>query len=353
MKLRTLLTGAAVVALVAWLALRPQPGPDPRLVEREFLSMGTILNVSVYLDADQDRAAAEDALGAVETLINDYAQRWSAWGSGALGQLNQRLAAGETVQIPPELQPLFRSAAERTHLSGGLFDVRIGRIVALWGFNDETQFHTAPPDRAALEALRAALAAAPPLPADATQYGPAPGVWLDFGATAKGDATDLAIAELRRRGYPDAIVNAGGNLHAAGRRGDRPWRIGIRHPRPDDNHRVLATLEIAGDEAVITSGDYERYFDHDGRRYHHLLDPRTGEPAQGLQSVTVVAPTGAFADGATTALFVAGPQHWRETAAALGATQAMVVLDDGRVQVTAALAPRLAFADGIQVETVP
>lgn len=356
MKLRSLLTGAAVVALVAWLALRPQAGPDPRLLEREFLSMGTILNVSLYLDEGQDRVAAEQALDELEKLLAAYAERWSAWGTGALGDINRRLAAGEAADIPTGMQPLFAAAARYGEQSGQRFDVRLGRLVELWGFNDENQFRSAPPDPAQITPIVQAVATAPLLPADGTRYGPAPGVWLDFGAIAKGDATDVAIDELRRRGYPNAIVNAGGNLRAAGRRGQRAWRVGIRNPRPDQENpdsRVLATLEIQGDEAVLTAGDYERYFEFEGRRYHHLIDPHSGEPVRGLQSVTVVTANGALADAADTAVFVAGPEHWRDVASALGIDQAIVVLDDGRVQVTRALAPRVSFADGTRVETVP
>lgn len=351
--LRRLLTGLGLVALFAWLALRPQPGNDPRLVEREFLAMGTIVSVSLYLDPDQDRSGAEAALRDLESELRAYEQRWSAWGDGALGQINQALARGQVAPIPPELRPLFARAARYSSASEGRFDVRLGRLVALWGFHDETQFRSQPPPPADIETTVAALQAAPVLTGDEQRYGPAKNVWFDFGAIAKGDASDLAIERLRARGYAHAIVNLGGNLRAAGRRGERPWRIGVRHPRPDAQQRVLATLEIDGDEAVITSGDYERYFEFQNHRYHHLLDPHSGYPASGLQSVTVVAANGAQADAASTALFVAGPQAWRETARRLGVDQAFVVDDAGRIRITAALAPRMHFADGAAVETVP
>ncbi len=351
--LRKLGAGMAIAGLVVWLALRPQSGVDDRLVEREFLAMGTILSVSLYLDEGQHRPAAEQALRDLQAIFDAYAQRWSAWGNGTLGQLNRQLAGGAVIDIPTELQPLFAAAARYSALSGGRFDVRIGKLTELWGFNDETRFRSTPPDPAQIAETTGALAAAPALSEDPVRYGPAADIWLDFGAIAKGDATDLAIIELRRRGYPNAIVNAGGNLRAAGRRGKRAWRVGVRHPRPDTDHRVLSSMEIRGDEAVITSGDYERHFEFQGQRYHHLLDPRSGMPAGGLQAVTVVTSSGALADAASTALFVAGPRSWRQVASDLGITQAFVVLDDGRIQITAALAPRMQFADGVQVEILP
>jgi FAD:protein FMN transferase len=104
---------------------------------------------------------------------------------------------------------------------------------------------------------------------------------------------------------------------------------------------------------VITSGDYERWFEHGGRRYHHLLDPRSGVPASGLQAVTVVAASGALADAASTALFIAGPDAWREAARSMGVDRVFVVDGDGRVRVTAALAGRMRFADGVEVEQIP
>ncbi|SFF54815.1 thiamine biosynthesis lipoprotein [Fontimonas thermophila] len=350
--LRRLILGLGLALLFAWLALRPRPDNDDRLVVREWLAMGTLVSVSLYLDEGQSRAAAESALTGLEGLLADYERRWRAWGDGELAALNARLAQ-ERVSIPATMQPLFARAAELSSASAGRFDVRIGRLVELWGFHDETQFRSTPPDPVALNQAVAALAKAPPLPPDGHAYGPAPGVWLDFGAIAKGDAVDRAIDHLRSEGYANAIVNAGGNLRTCGRRGNRAWRIGIRHPRPDDRHRLLATLESTGDEAIITSGDYERYFEFDGHRYHHLLDPHSGQPAQGLQAVTVVTQNGALADAASTALFVAGPQHWREVARALGIDQAFVVTAEGDVEITAALAPRVTFIDGLHIKTVP
>lgn len=350
---RRLLVGFFLLALFGWLALRPQVGDDSRLVVREFFGMGTLLSVSVYRDGAQNPADLEISLDAVETLLRDYEQRWSAWGNGALGEINQRLGAGEAAPIPESMRALFAAAAHYGRLSQGRFDVRLGRLVEIWGFDDEQHFLSAPPGAASISAALADLQAAPPLHEAALAYGPAPGLRLDFGAIAKGDAVDQVVAQLHAAGYPHVIVNAGGNLRAAGRRGQRAWRIGIRHPRPNPQQPVLATLEIKGDEAVVTSGDYERGFDYEGRRYHHLLDPRSGMPARGLQAVTVVAATAALADAASTALFVAGPQHWRAVAAALQLDQVMVVDETGLALATPRLSARLNYAAGVRHRVAP
>lgn len=351
---RRLLTLAAVVALFAWLALRTPGGvdDDARLVSREFQSLGTIMSVQVWLQPSQTPAQAQAALDRVEAQLRDYTTRWSAWGEGELGALNRRLVAGEAVTIPEPLQPLFALAAARYRLSGGRFDVRVGRLVELWGFDDEAHYRSEPPGRAQIAEAVAALAAAPALDETATAYGPASGVRFDFGAIAKGDAVDLIVQSLNAAGFVDVIVNAGGNLRAVGMRGERPWRIGIRHPRPDEQHRLLATLDIEHDEAVVTSGDYERHFESGGRRYHHVLDPASGWPATGMRSVTVVTHKTVMADGATTALFVAG-RDWPAVAGRLGLDRVLVVDAEGHVAATPALARRLRYEDGIEAAVVP
>ncbi len=353
--LRRVLPIITVLALFSWLALRtpvsPEGAADPRLSEHSFMAMGTVISISLYRQPQQSAAQAQTALQDSERFLRDYEREWSVSGNGALGQLNQALAAGKAADVPAPLQDLFARAAGYSAASGGRFDVRVGNLVRLWGFDDETHYRSTPPSDAEIAAATAAIVAA--LALNAERYGPAPDVQLDFGAIAKGDAVDLAVARLAAGGFHDVIVNAGGNLRTAGRRGARAWHIGIRHPRPDAGPRLLATLATQGDEAVITSGDYERYFEHGGQRYHHLLDPHSGRPAQGLQSVTVVAANGALADAASTALFVAGPTQWPVVAQALGITQVLVVEADGRVVATPSLLARLQFSDGISAVAAP
>ncbi len=181
-----------------------------------------------------------------------------------------------------------------------------------------------------------------------------PAVQLDFGAYLKGYGVDRAMEALIELGIAHAIINAGGDLRAIGRRPERPWRVGIRDPRGPG---VMASLEIEGDECVFTSGDYERYFDYEGVRYHHILDPRSGSSARGTMSVTVVHNNGAEADAAATALFIAGPDGWRETAQAMGIEHVMLVDEAGKVYVTPTLAARLTFEAAqpptLEVVTLP
>lgn len=347
--LRRLLVGLALALFFTWLALRPQPAQDAAdgIARREIFALGTLVEITLWLGEERSREAAEAALAQAEQLLRQRERQWSAWGDGELGDFNRRLAAGQAAPVPPPLRPLFARAWSLRERSGGAFDPRVGRLVQLWGFDDEAHYRTEPPPAADIDAARRALAAAPAYRAGAP-FGPAPGVTWDFGAIAKGAIIDEIGARLVAAGFDDHLVNAGGNLKASGRHGERPWRIGIRAPRGGPAE-LLASLQTEAAEGIVTSGDYERFFEHGGRRYHHILDPQSGAPARGLQAVTVVAPEALLADAASTALFVAGPDRWPSMAEALGVQQVLVVDDEGRAAATPALAARLRGLEDLQI----
>ncbi len=359
MKQRRAAWAAGVLALVLaaglWTRLRsnhPQRAEfDPqRLVHREFLAMGTRISITVYRRQDGGKDRADAAIDDTVHYVQDFGRDWWAWGDGALGSLNQDLAIGKRVEIPPRMRPLFQRALEISQQTGGLFEPRIGGLVRLWGFDDVTRLRDQPPEAAEIAAVVATLRAAPPYDGSGL-YGPAPGVTWDFGAIAKGYCVDQALDRLQKAGFADAIVDAGGNLAVRGRKGNQPWRIAIRHPRAEAGIPLLATLD-ASNEAVNTHGDYERHIDFHGHRYGHILNPATGYPADSLVSVTVVDADGTRADGAGAALFVAGADGWRSLADRLHLSQVLVVDRDGLISVTPALARRLTPASGIHLRIV-
>jgi len=143
---------------------------------------------------------------------------------------------------------------------------------------------------------------------------------------------------LQSQGIANAVINAGGDLRVIGQHGERPWRIGIRHPRRDG---VIAWIDAKTDESIFTSGDYERFYIHDDKRYHHILDPRTGYPAAGATSVTVIHVDAGLADAAATALFVAGPDRWHEIAHAMGVKYVMLIDAEGRIHMNPAMQKRV------------
>jgi thiamine biosynthesis lipoprotein len=167
-----------------------------------------------------------------------------------------------------------------------------------------------------------------------------PHVQIDLGGHAKGVALNQALDRLAALGYGNALVNLGGNLAVSGTRGDRPWRIGVRHPQGEG---AIASLEVSGRMAVVTSGTYERYRQDGDRRYPHIIDPRSGQPATHVVSATVLHPDAARADVAATALVVAGSEAWPNVARGMGVSDVMIVDEQGRVQLTPGMAARVQF----------
>jgi thiamine biosynthesis lipoprotein len=318
----------------------------PRAHRRRFLAMGT--SITVTLNTRQ-RGPADAAIREVQQQLIAFGRDAWAWGPGALADFNRRLSAGERATIPPQLLPLFRRAWSIHQATQGRFEPRLAALVRLWGFDDPARTRTTPPDAAEIARLLAALQRAPAYDGG-EHYGPAPDLGWDFGALGKGYIVDLVLDRLVALGYEQLSVDAGGHVGLRGLNGDRPWRIGIRDPRAAaEDAPPLVSLD-ACDEAVVTHADDQRYFEHAGRRYAHLLDAKDGWPVHGLQSLTVVHRDGALADAAGAALFVAGPSGWPALAQELGIRRVLAVLADGSVQVSHELEKTMRVRPGLRVQ---
>jgi thiamine biosynthesis lipoprotein len=258
-----------------------------------------------------------------------------------LGQVNAQLPSGQSFSAAPAMAEMIAEAKRLSLTSGERFNPAIGKLVSLWGFQSDEPPRGPPPPAEEIEALVFSAPSMREVEVEGVMLrGRNPLLRIDLGGFAKGYAVDRAIERLRELGIENAIVNAGGDLRAIGRHGERPWRIGIRAPRGEG---VLAAVELDGDESVFTSGDYERHFEWEGRRYHHIIDPHTGYPAEGTTSVTVLHTEGATADAAATALFVASREEWPRVAAAMGVRHVMRVDTDGTVEMTPQMAERIRF----------
>lgn len=283
-----------------------------------------------------------DAAGlatAAERMLRDFERDYYAWGDGELARLNAALGRGETYAASPELAALLARSKRFAAASDGAFDPGVGPLVELWGFNDAGNASAAPPSRAAIAACLADLARMTDIELDGNRVrSTMRTVTLDLGGIAKGEAVDRVIELMRARGIANAMVDAGGDLRVIGSAPGRPWRVGVRAPRAA---ALIGVLELEDGESAFTSGDYERYFELDGTRAHHLIDPRTGYPATHTQAVTVIAADGVTADAAATALFVAGPEAWPGVARRLGIRHVLRVDATGRVETTAAMRERL------------
>lgn len=306
---------------------------------------GTLVEVVI---AGAKTPVACEATDAVLGELDRLHWKLHAWKSGDLVDLNRAIAAGRRpLVVDREIGSVIRSATCLSVRSHGLFNPAIGRLVGLWHFHDDV-CRGEVPDAVEIAGL---VQANPQMSDLVVGEGDLvctnPSVQLDFGGYAKGYALDRARELLRERNITDAFINMGGHVMALGRCGDRRWAVAIRHPR---NAGVLARLELDDGEIVSSSGDYERYFFANGRRYAHIIHPRTGYPVDHAQAVSVLTSpghdSGALSEAASSALFVAGPHAWRAAANRLGVTCALLVDRNGKVHLTSAMEDRL---DGPQV----
>lgn len=304
---------------------------------------GTLVDISIY---GEDETRAQSLASHVLQDFQRLHHQLHAWKPGSeLDQLNQAFAAGTSVPVSPELAEILQDASHLSQQSGGLFNPAIGHLIQTWGFQRD-EFQPLRPDPAD---IRRWVTANPQMSDIVIAEGVAssrnPGVRLDLGGYAKGWALDRAAAYLRAQNVRGALVNIGGNIIAIGRHGERPWRVGIQHPRQPG---PLATLELADGWAIGTSGDYQRYFVLDGKRYCHILDPRSGQPAQGVQAVSILVPPGPHAgtlsDVASKPIFLSGAA-WREAARRMGIEHAMLVDSSGKIHLTRAMQQRIKFTD--------
>lgn len=310
--LRAVAAAATLAALLAW-SWRASPSEMPRI---EGETMGTTYSVVVAGAAADElpriRAVVEAELRAVDEAMSTYRA------DSELSRFN-RHASTQPFAASPALLEVFGTAREISELTGGAFDVTAAPLVAAWGFG-ATDRAPMPPTAAELAAARRAVGYRLVV-VDATRGALTklrPDVACDLSGIAKGYAVDRAVAALAAAGHRDVLVEIGGEVRAAGRRGDgRPWRVAIERPQARRD-AVQATLPLA-DRAVGTSGDYRAYYESGGRRFSHLIDPRSGQPiANGVASASALHERAAVADGLATAAAVLGADAGLELAARHG-----------------------------------
>lgn len=321
-----------------WVMLTLSACDKTQLYQQQSYVFGTLVEVSIY---GTPEAQAHAASAAVLARFDELHRTLHAWQPSALTQINRAFAARQRIPISPEIALLIADATAISVQSDHIFNPAIGGLIALWGFQSEIP-RTTLPDAASIVKWRDAAPRMTDIHiANGTIWSDNPAVQLDLGGYAKGYALDEAARILKSHGVRNALVNIGGNLIALGQRGKQPWRIGIQHPRQSG---MLGTLDLHDGEALGTSGDYQRYFDLGGKRYSHLLDPRTGYPAQGMQSVTVLvsgARAGTRSDALSKPLFIGGAVQLAQNATRLGISGYLAVDAQGRKYISPTLAARL------------
>lgn len=316
----------------------------PEVHQERIVAFGTLVDISIYGASDDVVGQASEQL---HTEFNRLHSLWHAWQDGELHRANLLIEKGLPATVSPETMTMLRQAQAVSSQTSHLFNPAIGGLIRLWGFHADDLPTGPPPSPDQIKALLKFAWTLDDLALDGNEIKPHKnGIIIDVGAFAKGYVVDRGIEVMRKLGIENAIINAGGDLRAIGSKGGVPWRVGVRHPRENG---LLAAINIAGDESVFTSGDYERFYTYRGSRMHHIIDPRNGYPAGDTTSVTIIHDDAATADAAATALFIAGPSRWTAIAKGLGLKYVMLVDKELNVYLSPAMAERVEF----QTESPP
>jgi len=329
-------------------AARPQPKPAPPLPEAKGPPirrdgtmfgtselMGTTVSLNVYVGPDGDAAKAgaamQDALAEM-ARIEGLMSEWKP--NTELSTLNSN-AGGPAKPVSEELFEVLKVAHTVHGETGGTFDVTFHGVGHLWSFKPGSVPPSADAIRKALPLVDGAAIELDE-PTRAVRL-PKAGMKIGLGAIAKGYAVDRASTLLRERGFANHVVEAGGDTYASGSKGDAPWRVGVKDPEHTGSQGVLSIR----DRAVVTSGDYMRFFEHEGRRYAHIIDPTTGWPieqAHSPRSVTLLANDATQADAYCTAVTVMGPDAGMKFVESRKDLDAVIIERDGTVRVSSGLA---------------
>lgn len=306
--------------------------PEP--AQRQFFAMNTLMTLQITGEE------AEDALSAAVEEVNRLDRLFSRSQSESdIARLNAHAGDGTDVPLSPETTELLSLALEETSATAGAFDVTVAPVIDAWGFGtgDAGQYRL--PSEGELEALLPLVdsAALHVDTAGNTARLDRSGMEVDLGGIAKGYTADRLVELLGEYDVSSALLNLGSStITLVGNNpSGQPWRVALKDPQDEEQQILLLSLS---DQALSTSGAYEQHFEENGVTYHHILDPRTGYPAQtGILSVTVVSDNGARADALSTALFVAGPEQALELWRADDSFECVLCLEDGRILITQGL----------------
>ena len=317
------------------LTLIPHSANASNLYKFHQVAMGTVIEITLI--GDNEEAANKAALRAFREMKR-IEQLMSPWIESAdVFRINQS-SGKERVKISNETLEVIKKAQEISELSDGRFDITVGPLAELWRKAREKKI---PPSAVEVkEKLGLVNFKNIEMDREGKVFLKKKGMAVDLGGIAKGYAVDRAFELLKSLGYKDLIVNAGGDLRVGGLKNNQPWSIGIQHPRESKN--FLARISVS-DMAVATSGDYERFFIYEGRRYHHIFNPKDGFPTDDCQSVTVLCKEGMMADALATAVFVLGPEKGYALCQKLEGVDCLIMDKEGKIIFSPGLKGRISF----------
>lgn len=312
-----LLWGGAIVLFLIGFFIARNSGDELKTIKRTQILLGTVVEIQIR---NTDEQKANDAITKafveikrIDDLFTTYNEDSPVW------QIN---SSGDSIFIvDEEIFSLMVLCDSLWQISNSSFDIAIESLIQTWGFDTK---NPAVPDEDEIKSVLNQSGWENIQLLDEKKVHRKEKVGLNFGAIAKGYAVDKAIEVLMNSGITEAFVNAGGEIKTLG----NDWVVGVQHPR--DMKEIITKIKLNG-ISVATSGDYENYFEKDGVRYHHIIDPKTGYPSKGIQSVTVIHKNNAFADGLATAVFVMGKTKGLELVESLDNTEAMIIVDEGKI----------------------
>ena len=309
-------------------------GQESAVVVRAQMQMGTLVKITAVAQSESVAQAAVTAGFAEIRRLEDLLSTWVP--TSELSRVNTS-AGVKPVYVSPETMTVVQRAIQAAEMTDGGFNITIGPVVDAWNVIEGKRI----PTESELEALRP-LVDLMSVHVDVrkqTIFLAKAGMRIDVGGIGKGYAADQAVMAMKKAGASAGVVALSGDIKAFGQLpGGKRFPVGIQHPRQEES--VLVWIDLQ-DEAISTAGDYERFFERDGVRYHHILDPHTLQPARSCQSVTVVAREGIWADGLDTGIFVMGVESGMRLVEALPDVEAVIVDDEGVVHVSSGLRDRI------------
>jgi thiamine biosynthesis lipoprotein len=312
--------GYGVLVIVVFLIgffIAQESDEEIKTIKRTQILLGTVVEIQVR-DNDEDKAEyaitkAFAEVKRIDDLFTTYSEESPVW------KLNN--SSDSIISVDPEIYSLIVLCDSITKLSNGSFDVSLDNLTKAWGFYTDNPH--LPQQAEVHSALLLSGWKNIKLFGD-NKIIKHKNVGLNFGAIAKGYAVDKAIDVLKKSGIKEALVNAGGEISVIG----SDWIVGIQNPR--EINSIIKKIKLSGN-TIATSGDYEQYFEVDGKRYHHILDPKTGYPSNGLQSVTIINKSNTIADALATAVFVMGREKGLKLTENLDDTEVMIIDSAGKI----------------------
>jgi len=313
----------------------------------EYFLMDTIIRIKVYdenLDTAKTAAqAAFEEFKRISLLTDRFPQKGTPeFNQSDICKINE-MAGIKPVKVSEDVIKMIDLAKKYNKITDGAFDVTIGPLMDLWGFGNDNNY--LPSDAEITQKL--SLIDSNKIKVNRrgkTILLKDRGMSLDLGGIAKGYATEKAVQILKQHGIKQAIIDAGGNIYVLGKKnGKEPWKLGIQDPR--DASKIVGILSLSN-KAAVTSGDYQRFFEKNGARYHHILDPSTGKPARNTISVTVVSESPTVADILSTALFVMGPKQGMKLVEELRRIEAVFITPDKKIIISSGLKDKITVQPG-------